>query len=138
MKTRTLLDLRKEIIDCKDESRLLELEINLKYFNNLQEAKSEQTEDYSEEEIKDIKNSIALAVSYLRVIEWKKQMLQIEKETNKINAIVDGKNIMLDMFKISIDSFLVNNYSAGDLRIRNNELKKEIAELKKQISNLTK
>lgn len=130
MNNQSLLYLRKEILDCTNEDRILELEINLKHFINLFDQKLlENDESLTIENMKDIKNSISLAKSYLSVLHWKKENITVEKSIKKTNLIIDNKNEIIRMFENCFEAFLTNHFNYNRLKAENIELKEKNREL---------
>lgn len=136
METKTLLNLKKEIIECQDTHRLLELEINLKHFCSLFSQKIKYEEALINEiEIKDMKNSISLANSYLFVISWKLTCIKLEKENNKINSLIENKNEIFKIFEMTFTGFLANYLNSKQLKSENAVLKKKVKEMKSATKN---
>ena len=136
MDSKVLFDLKKTIILCKDENQLLDLEINLKHVVNIFNFKLEYKNDFSEEEIKDIKNSISLAVSYLNVISWKLQNITTQNTNKRVEELLHYKKEILEVFEISFERYLTNFSRTKILKEENSELKSQLNELKNRMNSI--
>lgn len=130
METRTLLKLKEEILSCNETPRLLELEINLRHFISIYSTHIEDDSADDEEQIKDVKNSISLAKSYLSVINWKLAAIKIELENKKIAILTEIRQPLYQMFEGSFEMYLNEYGNTRKLREENSELKQLLNEAK--------
>lgn len=86
--------------------------------------------EMSEGDIKDIKNSISLANSYILVIDWKLQCIKADKENDKINSLLKNKNETFKIFEMTFNGFLDNYLNAKQLKSENVALRKKLKEMK--------
>lgn len=128
MKKEQLLLLKEEILEGKDPERLLELDVNLKHLISILGYRIKDNRgEYTEGEIKEFKNSVAIARSYLRVIGWKLENFRLERETERIDAISKNKQVILEIFESGIESILNSQLDTGKLRTDNGELKRQLS-----------
>jgi len=105
MEKKTLLKLKKEILECNNLERLYELSINLRHFVTIFNYKLNE-EGIDEEEEKDIRNSLSLANAYLKVISWKLTALKQEEQNEQIQILLSNKEPLLAAFEEGFKKYL--------------------------------
>ncbi|WP_277111529.1 hypothetical protein [Chryseobacterium taklimakanense] len=129
MEKTTLLKLKTEIISCTETERLLELSINLRHFITIFNHKLAEPE-ISEETEKDIRNSVSLAGSYLKVIHWKLSSVKLDQENERIKILLQNKEGLFSFFEAGYEKFLNDHSATEKLKEQNAELKRLLNEQK--------
>ncbi|SEH68578.1 hypothetical protein SAMN02927937_00872 [Paenimyroides aquimaris] len=127
-----LYKIKNSIIASNDEKTLIDLEVNLKHYINLKSYVVENTEEYSELEIKNIKNVISIGTAYQKIINWKKYNIQLDKRVAAINSLANSKKELFDIFETTKQTILSNYYDFEKLKAENAILRSELAKLNQQ------
>lgn len=122
MEKKTLLKLKKEILECNNLERLYELSINLRHFVTIFNYKLNE-EGIDEEEEKDIRNSLSLANAYLKVISWKLTALKQEEQNEQIQILLSNKEPLLAAFEEGFKKYLEDYSTSQKLKEENSKLK---------------
>lgn len=122
MEKKTLLKLKKEILECNNLERLYELSINLRHFVTIFNYKLNE-KGIDEEEEKDIRNSLSLANAYLKVISWKLTALKQEEQNDQIQILLSNKEPLLAAFEEGFEKYLAEYSTSQKLKEENSNLK---------------